>query len=308
MPGHFFAFRPNWTGAGNRSRLMDPLPILGVSDVPSMPPLQYCDGPWESPRRLRLLTYNVQAGIDTQRYRHYVTHGWKHVLPYPRRLRNIVRIGELVRDYDVVGLQEVDAGSLRSGHVNLTEYLAHLGEFPYWYDRTNRRLGRIARVGIGLLSRPYPAHISEHRLPGAGRGALWIRYGEGTEALVLVVAHLALGRRTRRRQLVYLARLLRPLRHVLLMGDMNCPPESRELRWFCEVTGLRVSDAGRGTWPSWRPVRQIDHILVSPTLAVDKVEVLDWRLSDHLLVAMELRLPPSLAICPPRPVALSQAG
>ncbi|MGB5306989.1 MAG: hypothetical protein WBO57_12180, partial [Gammaproteobacteria bacterium] len=32
-------------------------------------------------QRLRLLSYNVQAGISTARYRHYITQSWKHVLP-----------------------------------------------------------------------------------------------------------------------------------------------------------------------------------------------------------------------------------
>ena len=27
---------------------------------------------------LRLLSFNIQVGISTERYRHYVTRGWKH--------------------------------------------------------------------------------------------------------------------------------------------------------------------------------------------------------------------------------------
>ena len=62
-------------------------------------------------QRIRLLSYNVQAGISTAKYRHYVTHSWKHVLPHPQRFINLDRVARLVSDYDVIGLQEVDAGS-----------------------------------------------------------------------------------------------------------------------------------------------------------------------------------------------------
>ena len=104
-------------------------------------------------QRIRLLSYNVQAGISTARYRHYVTHSWKHVLPHPQRFNNLDRVARLVSDYDVIGLQEVDAGSLRSGYVNLTQYISERAGLPFWYDQTNRRIGRIARHSTGLLSR-----------------------------------------------------------------------------------------------------------------------------------------------------------
>ena len=104
-------------------------------------------------QRIRLLSYNVQAGISTARYRHYVTHSWKHVLPHPQRFSNLDRVARLVSDYDVIGLQEVDAGSLRSGYVNLTQYIGERAGLPFWYDQTNRRIGRIARHSTGLLSR-----------------------------------------------------------------------------------------------------------------------------------------------------------
>src|SRR5262245_2415293 len=35
--------------------------------------------PEATPDVLRLLSYNIQVGITTRRFRHYVTKGWKHV-------------------------------------------------------------------------------------------------------------------------------------------------------------------------------------------------------------------------------------
>jgi endonuclease/exonuclease/phosphatase family metal-dependent hydrolase len=85
-------------------------------------------------RTLRLLSYNIQIGITTRRYRQYLTHSWKHVLHHPQRFNNLDRIAQLMSGYDLVGVQEADAGSARSGFVNITEYLANAAGFPYWDD------------------------------------------------------------------------------------------------------------------------------------------------------------------------------
>ena len=58
-----------------------------------------CDG------RLRLLSFNIQVGISTERYHHYLTRSWQHLLPHTGRARNLQRIGELLSNYDLVALQ-----------------------------------------------------------------------------------------------------------------------------------------------------------------------------------------------------------
>jgi len=73
-------------------------------------------------QRIRLLSYNVQAGISTGRYRHYITHSWKHVLPHAQIYGNLDQIAHIASAYDVVALQEVDAGSLRSSFINQTVF------------------------------------------------------------------------------------------------------------------------------------------------------------------------------------------
>jgi len=248
--------------------------------------------------RLRLLNYNIQTGVTTRHYRHYVTQSWKHVLPHPERFDNLNQIADLIHGYDLVGLQEVDAGSLRSGFINLTEYLAQRAGFPYWYDQTNRRVGGIARHSIGMLSRFRPTEITEHRLPGKipGRGALLIRFGGHAEPLVLLIMHLALSRSGRMRQIGYVSDLVNRYRHVILMGDLNCRSNSPEMDLLISNTLMREPIHGLHTFPSWRPARNIDHILVTPTLQVERAVVLDCPVSDHLPVAMEVSLPESVRL------------
>lgn len=241
---------------------------------------------------LRLLSYNIQGGIATSGYRHYVTHSWKHVLPNPERLGNLDRIAQLARDFDLVGLQEVDSGSLRTGFINQTEYLAKKAHFPHWYDQTNRSLGMIAQHSIGVLSRLRPTEIIEHKLPGLipGRGTLTAKFGDDDDALVLLIVHFALGRRTRLHQIQYVSELVSDCRHVILMGDMNCRSDSEEMELLLTNTELCEPIHGLHTFPSWRPYRNIDHILVSPSLDVKRVRALNYPFSDHLPIAMEVSL------------------
>lgn len=250
------------------------------------------------PERLRLLSYNIQTGLSTSRYSEYLTHSWRHFVPVPSRIENLDGIAHAIAGYDVVGLQEVDTGSLRSGFLNQVKYLAERAGFPYVYDQSNRRIGMISQHSNAVLSRIEPSAIDEHRLPGLlpGRGALHIRYGDDPDqALNVFIMHLALGRRGRRQQIRYLAELVHRYPHVVIMGDLNFRSDSREMGLLLKLARLREPAPGLHTFPSWRPTRQLDHILVSPTIDVQATGVLEYQYSDHRPIAMDIVLPE--AVC-----------
>lgn len=251
-----------------------------------------------SGQRLRLLSYNIQVGISSVRPHHYLTKSWKNLLPTPRRFENLGRIAQLLRGHDIVGLQELDAGSHRTGYVNLTQYLAEHGEYPFWHHQLNRDMGRIAQHGNGLLSRYRPTQIIEYKLPGLlpGRGALAAQFGNNDHPLMVMMVHLALGSRTRMKQLAFVAEILNDYPHAVLMGDMNCTPGSRELAMLFKRTSLREPIEEMKTFPSWRPERSIDHILVSPTLQVERCQVYNDAYSDHLPIAMDVILPAEIVM------------
>ena len=247
-------------------------------------------------RRLRLLSFNIQVGNSTQNYRHYLTRSWQHVLPHKGRAGNLEKIGGLLSDFDLVALQEADGGSHRSGYVNQVKYLAQQGEFPYWYQQLNRNLGRLAQHSNGVLSRLRPTAIEDHPLPGpAGRGAILVRFGDGPDALVVVVMHLALGTKSRTRQLAYIRELIEGYQHQVLMGDMNT--HANDLLQSSPLRDLGLlAPQMEATFPSWRPQRCLDHILLSSSLTLERVQVLDQPISDHLPVAVEIRLPGSVGV------------
>lgn len=251
------------------------------------------DGAVNDPSRLRLLSYNVQTGIATGSFSSYLTHSWKHIFPHGERIANLNDIASLIRNYDVVGLQEVDAGSLRSGFINQTEYLALKAGFPVWHDRTNRSLGKLAQHSMGILSRYQAETVTNHKLPGLipGRGVMILSFGKGKNVLTLVMMHMALGRRARKRQFEFISVLVEDCPNVILMGDFNCEPDSEEMRWLTSNTKLSVPVEGLNTFPSWNPLRQLDHFLVTPSIEIEAIEVLNYPLSDHLPISMTIRLP-----------------
>jgi len=245
---------------------------------------------------LRLLSYNIQVGISTRRPHHYLTHSWKHVLPHTARMSNLDKVAQLLHGFDLIGLQEVDAGSLRSNYINLVEYLALQSGFPYWYHQVNRNLGRFAQHSNGLLSRYHPVEVRDINLPALipGRNAILARYGQADNDLAVIVMHLSLSPRARMRQLDYIADVINEHKHAIVMGDMNCKFGSKEMQSLFRRTQLHEPLEEICTFPSWRPQHHIDHILVTPELKVNSIDALHHAYSDHLPIMMELELPEGL--------------
>lgn len=251
-----------------------------------------------SARCLRLVSYNIQVAVASTRLRHYLTQSWKHFLPHLQSFSNLDLIADIVRPFDIVALQEADAGSIRSQFVNQVQYLAEKGKFQYWYSQTNRNLGKLAQASNGLLSTLRPSEIIEHKLPGLipGRGALFVRYGHHDNPLVLLLVHLALGKKARLMQLSYIADLANQYQNVILMGDLNCRPQSQEMRSLLRMTNLCEPLPYEETFPSWKPTRKLDYILVSQGISVRQASVVKRAVSDHLPVAVELTVPEGVQI------------
>ena len=244
-------------------------------------------------RSLKVLSANIQAGSSTKGYHDYVARSWSHVLPMGGKQSKLDTIAELLTSYDIVGLNEADPGSLRSGFRNQTHYLAERAGFDHWSHQPNRSVGGVASSANGLLSRFGPRHVNIHPLPGriAGRGLLIANFGDGVSGLHVAVCHLSLGAQSRAAQLAFIAEHLRDLRHVVLMGDFNCVADRPEMHQLFDRTGLRAPAESVFTFPSWRPQKAIDHILVSPSLVASNLRAMPAAFSDHLAIALDLEVP-----------------
>jgi len=83
---------------------------------------------------------------------------------------------------------------------------------------------------------------------------------------------------------------------VILLGDLNLTPDSPEFTRLLDESGLRDVGSGRRWRPTWQAgfwplALRIDHVLVSPQLCVEAVEVGPMIGSDHRPVIARLRLP-----------------
>ena len=241
---------------------------------------------------LKLLSSNIQAGSITRAYSEYVTRSWSHVLPNGKR-GNLDALAETYRAFDLVGLQECDPGSLRSGFSNQSDYLADKANFPYSSHQATRRISRFAGSGNALLSRTAPRRIQHFMLPGRipGRGVLLAEFGEGGAGWHLAVTHLSLGTAARRVQIAYLAELLSGKPRLVLMGDFNCDLLAPEMSRLFQFTALDVPALSLPTFPSWDAKRPIDHILVGG-MACGNYRTYLAAGSDHLAVGLDL-VPPS---------------
>jgi len=250
---------------------------------------------------ISVMSYNVQVGINSARLHHYFTGSWKHVIPHSQRIVNMNHIARIIQQHDIVGLQEVDAGSLRSNFINLTEYLAERSNFPYWFHQVNRNLGRFAQHSNGMVSRIKPSEVHSLKLPGIipGRRAIQAKYETNKDPIVFFILHLALTGRARLNQLSFIAEHVNECKHAVVMGDMNCRPCSHEMSVLFNNTKLYEPTEENLTFPSWKPQHNIDHILVTSDLKVSSVHVDTRQFSDHLPISLKITLPESMHLINP---------
>jgi len=247
---------------------------------------------------MRILTYNIQVAIGSCRYRHYLLHGWKHVMPHGQTVPNLDRIATVIAPYDIVALQEVDGGSLRTHFINETCYLATRAGFPCWKSVVTRDHGLFAQHTNSLLSRTSPLRVESHRLPGAmeGRGVLEADYELDGRVVTVFCTHLALNCRARPRQIEAIAARINQHDSAILLGDFNCQPDSPALRALLASTRLRPGRWQPASYPSWRPRRVIDHILATDDLTLDNLQATPALLSDHLPISAEVRVTEAAAV------------
>jgi endonuclease/exonuclease/phosphatase family metal-dependent hydrolase len=232
---------------------------------------------------LRVMTYNVHScvGIDGKLS--------------PRRVARVIsRYAP-----DVVALQEVDVGRLRTGQADQAQIIAEYLRMEYHFNPTIQ----IEEEAYGdcVLSRMPMRLIKTGRLPSLRdgdarepRGAIWVAIELDGHVVHLTNTHLGLNAQERLLQVRTLLGPewlggLDPSHPIVLCGDFNASPRSHA--WRLCSTGFRdvqmeLSGHYPGcTWSSHYPLVRIDHIFVNQRVRVAEVCVGDDYLarvaSDH---------------------------
>ena len=234
---------------------------------------------------LRLVVYNIRYATGT---------GLAFHLPLPGAgyLRSNRRVLTGITDFlrsekpDVVGLIEVDTGSIRSGMVNQAEHIAQqLGHFStyeckYGTQSLNQFVPIVRKQANAFLSAP---HVTGERFHYFDTGIKRLIIELELDQVCVFLVHLSLKYRHRQFQLRYLHDLLsKSTKPVIVAGDFNAFWGNHEIYLFMRAAGLRSANSLElPSFPARVPRVELDFVLVSSEIEVTDFRVPDVRYSDH---------------------------
>jgi endonuclease/exonuclease/phosphatase family metal-dependent hydrolase len=218
------------------------------------------------PKELRVVTYNIHHGEGTD-----------------GRL-DLKRIAALLtaESPDLVAVNEVDQGTQRTERIDTPAELARLTGMTAVFEKNIDFEG--GRYGNAVLSRLPILRHENHKLPshyqGEQRGVLEVEVGTVDDSLLFFATHFdyrpADDERLASVETVEDMLKGRQERAAILAGDLNATPDSvvlgNLLKHWKNTTAKPLP-----SFPSAKPTRQIDYILVRPA---DKWEVVETRVLD----------------------------
>lgn len=243
---------------------------------------------------MRLLLYNIRYALGDSASLHVPLPGAGYVLGNQLMLPKLTEFIRSV-DPDIVGLIEVDTGSIRSRNVNHAEKIAaDLGmntsfETKYGSSSINQLLPIVRKQGNAFLAAER-VHGEKFHYFDAGIKRLIIELEMEKFAVFLV--HLSLKYRHRQLQLRHLHDLVDACdKPVIVAGDFNTFWGDHEIYLFSKASGLKSANVdGLPTYPSRSPRKELDFILYQDGIRVTHLEVPDVRLSDHLPMVCDFEI------------------
>jgi endonuclease/exonuclease/phosphatase family metal-dependent hydrolase len=243
---------------------------------------------------MRLLLYNIRYAVGGGASMHMAVPGARYVLGDQSVLPAIAQFIKTI-DPDIVGLIEVDTGSIRSRNVNQAEKLAdELGmnssyETKYGLKSFNQLLPIVRKQGNAFMAASR-VHGETFHYFDTGIKRLIIELEMDDYAIFLV--HLSLKYRHRHLQLRRLYDLIQETQKpVVVAGDFNTFWGENEIYLFMKAAGLRSANIdSRPTYPSRAPRKELDFILYQDGIRVTEFDVPDVKLSDHLPLVCDFEL------------------
>lgn len=225
------------------------------------------------------------------------------------------RIAEVIAgcEADIVALQEVDVGRLRSSGVDQALEIAGALQMDAHFHPAMRVMEEL--YGDAILTALPSRLVRAGALPaprGLGRleprGALWAAITIGDRELQVFNTHLGLIPQERAVQAEALAGgdwLGHPACRdpAMLVGDLNALPWGRSYRRLRRALamGYKPAIAVRppATFPSRFPLLALDHAIASPSVEIERITARNCRLartaSDHLPLIVDFRISPPQA-------------
>ncbi|MFO1394233.1 MAG: endonuclease/exonuclease/phosphatase family protein [Steroidobacteraceae bacterium] len=243
---------------------------------------------------MRFLLYNIRYATGTGAAFHLPVPGAGYLRSNPRVLEGITRFIKSA-DPDIVGLVEVDTGSIRTGGVNQAESIAQsLGHYStyqckYGTNSLNTLVPIVNKQANAFLAAP---RVEGERFHYFDTGIKRLIIELELDELCVFLVHLSLKFRHRQTQLRHLFELVRACpKPVIVAGDFNTFWGEHEMALFMEAAGLRSANRERlPSWPARRPRMELDFILHTRDIEVDAFSVADVTWSDHRPLICDFRV------------------
>ncbi len=235
---------------------------------------------------MRLMLYNIRYAAGAGAAFNLPLPGAGYLKSSSTNLRRITRFIKSM-DPDVVGLVEVDTGSIRTGRVNQAEAIAQsLGHYTsyqskYGEESLNNRLPIVRKQGNAFLAAP---RVQGERFHYFETGIKRLIIELELDECAIFLVHLSLKFRHRHQQLRHLHELVKDCpKPVIVAGDFNTFWGENEIYLFMQAAGLQNANfEGKPSYPSRAPRRELDFILYGHGIEVLGFQIPEVRYSDHL--------------------------
>ncbi len=244
----------------------------------------------------RLIVYNIEycEGMTGHWWGYFKF--WRIFFP-PRNLDKRIVMALKKHAPDILALVEVDTGSFRAkkDEVRFFEEQLCMKDFVERIKYPFCGWMKLFHY-VPILNKQANAIITKKKLEN-------VRYHvfhEGTKRVIieatvqlhkkvtLLLAHLALGGKTRAKQINELIKIVNEIKNpVILMGDFNTFHGEKEVSNLLKKTHLKhryvmEKRAQTLTEPAFHPTRRLDYVLTSRQVKVHSYNVLNFQFSDHL--------------------------
>jgi endonuclease/exonuclease/phosphatase family metal-dependent hydrolase len=243
---------------------------------------------------MKFLLYNIRYATGTGITFHLPVPG----AGYLRSNRTVLNgLTQFIKqqDPDIVGLIEVDTGSVRSGRINQAQYIGDsLGHYSlyqckYGESSINQLLPIVRKQGNAFLAAP---RVEGERFHYFETGIKRLIIELELEDCAIFLVHLSIKYRHRQDQLRHLHTLVRQCnKPVIVAGDFNTFWGDHEIYLFREAARLVSANvAGKPTYPSGSPRKELDFILHSRDIHIVRFEIPQVHYSDHLPLMCEFEV------------------
>ena len=253
---------------------------------------------------VRLIVYNIEYCEGTTGLWYDYLKFWKVFFPPKGLDQRIVNHIKKLKP-DILALVEVDTGSFRAKRDEVKFFEKQL-EMKSFVEKVKYPLKGWLKLFhyVPILNKQANAIIAKEKLCDVRYHVLH----EGTKRVVieatiyvpkivtLMLAHLALGKKTRIRQIEELTNIVNKIKNpVILMGDFNTFNGEEEIQKLLDKTHLHHrfemdKKSQTYTHPAFHPNKRLDYVLTSKNIKVKSYEVLNFHFSDHLPLLVDFKV------------------